>query len=389
MKRSERSAWLTSLALLVSSLALRAEEPAVVKDAHVNVRGQPSLAGEVITQLQQGEKVVILEEITLAKPKTNEPPRWARIQMPANTPVWVYAPFLDSNKVVKVSRLNLRAGPGENFSVVGRLQRGNPINEIRRTGDWIEIETPPSAYGFVAAELLTKGQPSAASPAAAQSTAVQTNPAQTNAAIKPLVPETAPKVQPQLPPPIVQKPAATAPSLPGPGTASNTVTLAKTDGTPVASTTVKAASPTLPPGPPPTTTFPSSAPPAVSSQTVVRSANLVTNSSGTHATLPPASARAELPVPKADEAKPGEGLERRIVRREGLVRSTASIQAPTYYELLNPDNRRTINYLHTDALGLKLNDYRGRRIVVTGEEAIDPRWPRTPVIEVQSLQLIP
>src|SRR5689334_6824501 len=120
MKRSERSAWLTSLALLVTSLALRADEPAVVKDGRVNVRAQPSLVGEVITQLQQGEKVVILEEVPGAKGKTNEPPRWARIQMPANTPVWVYAPFVDTNsKSVKVSRLNLRAGPGENYGVVG------------------------------------------------------------------------------------------------------------------------------------------------------------------------------------------------------------------------------------------------------------------------------
>lgn len=70
------------------------------------------------------------------------------------------------------------------------------------------------------------------------------------------------------------------------------------------------------------------------------------------------------------------------------MRSTVSIQAPTYYELLSPANRKTINYLHTEKLGLNLKDYRGKQIVVTGEEAIDPRWPRTPVIEVETLELI-
>ncbi len=89
------------------------------------------------------------------------------------------------------------------------------------------------------------------------------------------------------------------------------------------------------------------------------------------------------------KSKPEEALSRRVVRREGLVRSTVSIQAPTYYELLNPDNRKTINYLHTQGMGVNLKDYRGRRIVVTGEEAIDPRWPKTPVIEVETLELIP
>lgn len=100
--------------------------------------------------------------------------------------------------------------------------------------------------------------------------------------------------------------------------------------------------------------------------------------------MPQLSERGALPAPGSIE----QAASRRIVRREGLVRSTVSIQAPTYYELLSPANRKTINYLHTDKLGLDLKDYRGKRIVVTGEEAIDPRWPRTPVIEVDTLELI-
>src|SRR5262245_29324291 len=138
MKAKEPIAWLACLVTLAAGLRLAAEEMAVVKDGRVNVRGQPSLAGEVITQLQKGEKVTILEEIPVAKPKTNEPARWARIKMPPNTPVWVYAPYLDqTNKSVRVSRLNLRAGPGENYSVVGRLARGATVTEIRRVEDWM------------------------------------------------------------------------------------------------------------------------------------------------------------------------------------------------------------------------------------------------------------
>lgn len=97
---------------------------------------------------------------------------------------------------------------------------------------------------------------------------------------------------------------------------------------------------------------------------------------------------AQRPATLVTEAKT-EQPRRRIVRREGLVRSTISIQAPTYYELLSPANRKTINYLHTESLGIDLKDYRGRKIVVSGEEGIDPRWPRTPVIEVETLELIP
>ena len=356
MKTNEPLAWLACLAVLCSPHLLAAEETpvgtAVAKEGHVNVRGQPSLVGEVITQLKKGEQVVVLEEVAATKPKTNEPPKWARIQMPANTPVWVSAPLIDpATKTVKVSRLNLRAGPGENYSVVGRLPRGTSVTEIRRVEDWMEIETPPGAYAFVAADLLTKPEPGA-SPAVAKE-----EPAKAPLAVTP--PPELPKSQPAPEPTnnsVVVNPApvvVTPPAVPPPVQQPETTAPAPVEK-PVAQTKVE-------PAPLPVTR-PAPAIPATAPVTA-----------------------AMTPKLKADET-----LVRRVVRREGLVRSTTSIQAPTYYELLNPDNRKTINYLHNaENLGINLKDYRGRRIVVTGEEAIDPRWPKTPVIEVETLELIP
>src|SRR5437868_14564124 len=58
------------LLLLVMFLAAsRAEETAVVTDHKINVRGQPSLYSEVVTQLQKGDTVTILERTNLTKPK--------------------------------------------------------------------------------------------------------------------------------------------------------------------------------------------------------------------------------------------------------------------------------------------------------------------------------
>src|SRR5689334_12979685 len=62
---------------------------AKVKQEAVNVRGQASFIGEVITHLKKGETVTVLEEIALKKPKKDEPAKWAKILMPTNTPVWV------------------------------------------------------------------------------------------------------------------------------------------------------------------------------------------------------------------------------------------------------------------------------------------------------------
>src|SRR5690242_682802 len=54
---------------------VNAEELAVVRE-NLNVRGQPSFAGEIITRLKKGEEVTILEEITLEKPKPGQPSKW-------------------------------------------------------------------------------------------------------------------------------------------------------------------------------------------------------------------------------------------------------------------------------------------------------------------------
>src|SRR5262245_55893043 len=94
--------------------------PAVVNKNNVNVSGKAAISSEVITRLKKGDTVTVLEEVTLKKPKTDEPAKWARIALPTNSAVWVHNSFLDpANKTVVPKRLNLRSGPGENYSVVG------------------------------------------------------------------------------------------------------------------------------------------------------------------------------------------------------------------------------------------------------------------------------
>lgn len=85
---------------------------------------------------------------------------------------------------------------------------------------------------------------------------------------------------------------------------------------------------------------------------------------------------------------PEEPLPPRIVDREGIVRGSFSIQAPTKYELISPDNHRTINYLYTTSTNLDLSRYKGMHIVVSGEEGLDERWKNTPVITIQKIVVL-
>jgi uncharacterized protein YgiM (DUF1202 family) len=78
----------------------------------------------------------------------------------------------------------------------------------------------------------------------------------------------------------------------------------------------------------------------------------------------------------------------RIVAREGYVRGTVSIQAPTRFGLYNPENGKLMNYLYSKSVELDLRRYKGMRIVVTGEEGLDERWQNTPVITIQKIQVL-
>jgi uncharacterized protein YgiM (DUF1202 family) len=129
--------------------------PAEVAVKNLNVRGQAGLKGEFITHVNEGETVQVLGQITLDKPKSGEPAQWAKISLPTNAAVWINSRFIDStNNTVSSKKLNLRAGPSENYSVLGVLERGTFVTPVITKGDWTQIEPPSNAYAFVAAMYL-------------------------------------------------------------------------------------------------------------------------------------------------------------------------------------------------------------------------------------------
>jgi SH3-like domain-containing protein len=282
-------------------------EPAVARQPNVNIRGQAKINSEIIGHLKKGDAVMVLEEVTLSKPKQDEPSRWFRIALPPSQAVWIHSSFVDGT-TVKATRLNMRGGPGEEYSILGRLDKGASFKQVEAKGDWLKIEAPTNAYGFVAAHLLEK----------------------TPAAI------VAAPVEPK----------------------TNEVAV-------------------VPPTPPTTVAVTNEPTPAVAVAAPIATNALVADPVPTVPAVAPAPA--EGPVEKV----------KKIVSREGILRGSVSIQAPTYYELRSLDTGKTIDYVFSPSTNLVLKEYKGQRIVVTGEELLDERWQNTPVLVVDSLQTVP
>ena len=155
---------------------------ATVASQNLNVRGQAGLKGEVVGHLKAGETVAVISQLNLDKHAADEPAQWAKISLPAGTKVWVNSRFIDAtNKIVSVKKLNLRAGPGENYSVLGILEKGASISELAAKGDWTQIETPTNAFAFVAAMFLKQEaapvvEPTNITPAVVETPVVTTPP---------------------------------------------------------------------------------------------------------------------------------------------------------------------------------------------------------------------
>ena len=274
--------------------------PATVVASNVNVRGQAKLKSEVVTRITKGQSVTVLEEIVRNNSGPEEPSAWAKIALPPGAHVWINTAFIDAgNQTVKPKKLNLRSGPGENYSVIGLLHSGDAVKTVTTKGDWTEIEAPTSAYAFMAAQYLKQGPAEAPAPT-------------------PAPPEPAP-----------------APTI-------------------VAAVPPVAPPPTENPVVPPSTETPAM----------------------TNPVTPPSEPVVEEPPPP------------RIVQREGIVRGMTSIQAPSKFVLVSPENGRDIDYLFTTSKDLDLRRYKGLRIIVTGEEGLDERWGNTPVITIQKIQVL-
>ncbi|HXI71339.1 MAG TPA: hypothetical protein VNN22_13365 [Verrucomicrobiae bacterium] len=184
---------------------------------NLNVRGQAGLKGEAIAHLKKGEVVAVMSQINLDKHQVGEPAQWAKIALPASTHVWIHTSFIDSaTKTVVPKKLNLRAGPGENFSVLGVIEHGTAVKEITTKGVWTEIAPPESACGFVAAMYLK--QVASGSLAANTPASTETEPAPLAMAAP--TPTPVPEAEPIVTAPANPAPVAAAPEMVDPNAAS-------------------------------------------------------------------------------------------------------------------------------------------------------------------------
>ena len=315
---------------------------------------------------------------------------WAALSPPDRIGLWLNKDFVEGNRVVARS-IQLRAGPGIQYDVVGSLERGAPVMPRGEEGEWCQIGPPSSATVWMKKADLKEVQMDsrpvqevaavlpAPEPAPEPKPEPQPAPAETVAHVPsptPPPPQTV-KVAPSVPQsrsPSAPKPAARveptgSPMIGGASPARPVVEPAQTAARTrpaqpaAASSPGRAPRPTTAPPPRATTPRPMQAPARPAPAPAPASAVTAQKTPALEVTVSQELV-ADLDL---DETIPNQG---RPVQVEGEIRNAPFLTAsPSRYRLLNTKTRGLVEMVcHLHGHSAQLRQYIGKEVSIRGRE---------------------
>ncbi|MCX8107429.1 MAG: SH3 domain-containing protein, partial [Verrucomicrobiae bacterium] len=244
----------------------------------------------------------------------------------------------------------VRAGPGLNFSVVGALNKGDPIKAIRVLDDWIEIEAPPNSWAFINGLYLTRekgDEPETSSPRG-------------EASSSPLPTAVDSQTKPSESTKLSMQKVSTDKAR-----------------SPVA---VRGEKPAVPiAGEPTKSTTPGAKPPP--SESAVEVPRRVAHEA-------PSQTNQE-PLLPAGSSQGGSSQIKRMVKREGTLIRSVIDQTPSRYRLRSIGTGRVIGYVRPSNAEILIDRYVGQRVIVEGIESWEPDSPKIPVIIADRITTVP
>jgi SH3-like domain-containing protein len=119
-----------------------------VEGDRVNLRARPEANAEVVGQVDDGHLIVPLRESG----------EWYAVDAPADVYFWVHRAFVQDG-AVQVSKLNVRSGPGINYSKMGVLGRGDPLVVEDTFGEWLKVRPPTDMPVWIHRSVVREERP--------------------------------------------------------------------------------------------------------------------------------------------------------------------------------------------------------------------------------------
>jgi hypothetical protein len=257
-----------------------------------------------------------------------------------------------------------------NYSEIGSADQGAPVNILRQVDDWDQIAAPPGTYAFVASDLIESAPPNAA---AVPSETAARSPGSIIA-----TPLSGSDARHAATPPITQEAAIPLETDPRVATETHVESTARSISGVATNETVKVAIDAAPPR-----ETPVASEVGAETSSAASGATKVVTTTTTVITSNPSFENVGLvsqpPIIYKDQV--------RQVYRHGVVRRSLNPKTPTLYELRSlRKGEGLMDYLYSDDPALRLGQYSGHHVIVTGEEYVDPNYDQAPVIKVKEIK---
>ena len=143
----------TSAVLAINSSEASAAQIGVVNTSALNVRSGAGTNHSIIGKLYKGDKVDILDS-------SND---WYKVKLSNGKIGWASSQYIETNHsansqnngTVNTSALNVRQGAGTNYSIIGKLYKGDVVNILSFSNGWYKIKLSNGSTGWVSSQYIT------------------------------------------------------------------------------------------------------------------------------------------------------------------------------------------------------------------------------------------
>lgn len=119
----------------------------------VNIRSGPGINFEKLRQMNNGDKVLYLGSNN-KKAKFE----WVKLVLPRNSQAFVSKDFINIDNeffgTITGNRVNVRAGKGANFNVIGQLDKKERVEIISVDKEWVKIYPYNNCFAWVHSDFL-------------------------------------------------------------------------------------------------------------------------------------------------------------------------------------------------------------------------------------------
>lgn len=121
-----------------------------INSDNINLRTNSTTGSDIILKLSQGCVLDVVGELY----------EWYKVRLPSIAPSFIKKTLVSplSGKTAKVIKdsVNIRLGPGESYSIIGKAYRDNIVKIVEDSGEWYRIEPVNNSFGWVHKKFANK-----------------------------------------------------------------------------------------------------------------------------------------------------------------------------------------------------------------------------------------